>query len=145
VSSVHVDVSFTVRRKEISERRVRELVSATLHSERVWDALISVAFVGESAISRLNREFLSQSGSTDVISFGLARSGKSAPVIGDIYICPSVARRNAKALHVSVRDELTRLVVHGTLQILGYDHPEGDRLFSSMMWKRQERILESSR
>ena len=145
MSSVHVDVSFTVRRKEISERRVRELVAATLRAERVRDALISIAFVGETTISRLNREFLSHQGATDVISFGLSRTGKSAPVIGDIYICPEIARRNARALRVSVREELARLVVHGTLHILGYDHPDGERRLSSEMWKRQERILESSR
>ena len=145
MSSVHVDVSFTVRRKEISERRVRELVAATLRAERVRDALISIAFVGETTISRLNREFLSHQGSTDVISFGLSRTGNSAPVIGDIYICPEIARRNARALRVSVREELARLVVHGTLHILGYDHPDGERRLSSKMWKRQERILESSR
>lgn len=124
---------------------MRELVAATLKAERVRDALISIAFVGEATMSKMNREFLSHHGSTDVISFGLRRAGNKAPVIGDIYICPQVARRNARALGVSVKEELGRLVVHGTLHILGYNHPEGDGRSKSRMWKRQERILESSR
>ena len=141
MSSVHVDVSFTVRRKEISERRVRELVAATLRTERVRDALISIAFVGEKTISRLNREFLSHQGATDVISFGLSRTGKSAPVIGDIYICPEIARDNAKRQGVPVGEEILRLVVHGTLHVLGHDHPTGESRTTSAMWRRQERIL----
>jgi probable rRNA maturation factor len=137
---VHVDVSFTIRRRPISVLRVREAVAATLKAEGVRDALISVAFVGQDAMARLNKSFLSHDGPTDVISFGL-RSGKGQPVIGDIYICPSVAERNAKSLRVSLKEELTRLVIHGTLHILGYDHPEGDGRTKSTMWKRQERIL----
>jgi Uncharacterized protein family UPF0054. len=42
-----------------------------------------------------------------------------------------------------VREELARLVIHGTLHILGLEHPEGDDRFSSPMWRKQERILES--
>jgi probable rRNA maturation factor len=145
VSRIHVDVSFTVRRRQLSEQRVRDLVRATLASENVHDALISVAFVGTTTVARLNKEFLSHGGPTDVISFGMKRVAKSSPVIGDIYICAQVAARNAKALGIRVSDELARLVVHGTLHVLGYDHPEGATRTSSPMWKRQERILASSK
>ena len=142
---IYVDVSFTVRRKQLPEHRARELVRRTLESDRIRDALISVAFVGSTAIARLNKEFLSHEGTTDVISFGMTRAGKSSPVIGDIYICPQVAARNAKTLGIRTSEELARLVVHGTLHILGYDHPEGAGRTTSPMWKRQERILASSR
>jgi len=118
-------------------------VTATLESEHVRDALVSIAFVGTDTISRLNKEFLSHAGPTDVISFALGRPERSLPVIGDIYICQQIAQRNAKSLGISLRAELARLVVHGTLHILGYEHPEGDARFSSSMWRKQERILES--
>src|SRR6476660_5399421 len=140
---VHVDVSFTVRRRPISDLRVREAVARVLQTERVSDALISVAFVGPAAMEKLNRDFLSHGGPTDVISFGLARASKASPVIGDIYICPRVAARNAKSLGISAKEELTRLVIHGTLHILGCDHPDGDERTTSTMWKRQERILDT--
>jgi probable rRNA maturation factor len=88
-------------------------------------------------------QFLKSDGPTDVITFGLSANGGKMPVIGDIYICPAVAERNAKKLGISSRQELARLLVHGTLHVLGYDHPEGDSRTSSPMWKRQERILDS--
>ena len=140
---MHVDVSCTVRRNPISSRHVRELVVATLAAERVREALVSVAFVGADTMARLNRVFLSHDDATDVISFGLTRNGETLPVIGDIYICPRIAERNAKSLGVPLTEELARLVIHGTLHILGYDHPEGEGRIKSAMWIRQERILDS--
>ncbi len=67
--------------------------------------------------------------------------GGSGPVVGDIYIAPGVARRNAARHGAGVREEIARLVVHGTLHVLGYDHPEGEERTASRMWRRQERLL----
>lgn len=77
-----------------------------------------------------------------MIAFGLERSG-STPVIGDIYICLRVAERNARRLRVPVKRELARLLVHGTLHVLGLDHPEDGTRVSSAMWRKQETILDS--
>ena len=114
---------------------------ATLRSERVKDAMLSITFVGRAAISRLNRRYLGHVGPTDVISFGLGRIGKRGAVVGDIYICGEVARQNARRQGIAVGEELLRLVVHGTLHVLGRDHPTGAARTSSQMWRRQERIL----
>jgi probable rRNA maturation factor len=118
-------------------------VTATLESERIRDALISVAFVGIGTITRLNADYLSHRGPTDVIAFGLERESGSTPVIGDIYICPKLAERNARRFGISVRRELARLVVHGTLHVTGMEHPEDETRTSSPMWRKQERILDS--
>jgi probable rRNA maturation factor len=141
-SRVVVEVSSTVRRLPISRSRVRTLVEAALASERIRDAMVSVAFVGRTAISRMNRDFLGHEGPTDVISFGMGRTGKGLPAIGDIYICPEVAKRNAGRAGVSVANELSRLVVHGSLHVAGLEHPDDESRTRSAMWKKQERILE---
>ncbi len=103
--------------------------------------MISIAFVGRAAISALNQRYLGHAGPTDVISFGLGRGGKSAAVVGDIYICPEVARSNARLQDIPPGEELLRLVVHGTLHVLGHEHPGGRTRMESSMWRRQERIL----
>lgn len=154
---------------------MRDLVIRTLLAEHAREAMISVAFVSPRDIARLNREHLSRSGPTDVISFALGgvpgaglRTGRvspagatgfalrralrghasgsvaspsPAPIVGDIYICPDVVRKNAERFGVGVREELARVVVHGTLHTLGYDHPDGEDRTDSDMWRRQERIL----
>ena len=138
---VVTEVSSTVRRPGISAAKVRELVEATLRTEKIRNAMISVAFVGPTAIAKLNRKYLRHGGPTDVISFGMGRDAPGMPAIGDIYICPDVARRNARRAGVSEREEIARLVVHGTLHVAGHDHPEDESRTQSAMWKRQERIL----
>ena len=113
--------------------------------EKVRDAMVSVAFVGSAAITRINKSYLGHSGPTDVISFGMGRDHAAAPVIGDIYICPEVARRNAKRLGISLRKEVERLVVHGSLHVAGHDHPLDETRTLSPMWRKQEKILAGSR
>jgi probable rRNA maturation factor len=120
---------------------VKEAALATLKAEGVRDAMISITFVGRAAISELNRRYLGHHGPTDVISFGLGRHGGRGPVVGDVYICPEIARANAKRQGVSSQEELLRLVVHGTMHTLGYEHPECEARTESKMWRRQERIL----
>ena len=140
-SRIVVEVSSTVRQKPLPDARVRSLVEATLAAEDIGDAMISVAFVGRTSITRLNLEYLRHSGPTDVISFGMGRETPTMPAIGDIYICPDVAERNARSHGVPLEEELSRLVVHGTLHVAGHDHPDDDTRTSSEMWKRQERVL----
>ena len=137
-----IDVSSSVRRLNISRARVREAATAVLQAEKVRDAMISITFVGKAAMSALNRRYLGHRGPTDVISFGLGRGGKGKDaVVGDIYICPEIARANARRQGVSPGEELLRLVVHGTLHVLGHEHPVGADRTTSPMWRRQEKIL----
>ena len=136
-----IDISSSVRRLSVSGQRIREAATTTLRAERVRDAMLSITFVGRAAISRLNRRYLGHEGPTDVISFGLARIGKRGAVVGDIYICADVARENAKRQGIAAGEELLRLVVHGTLHVLGREHPVGTTRTTSPMWRRQERIL----
>jgi probable rRNA maturation factor len=136
-----IDISSSVRRLAVSRERVRASALAALEAERVKDAMLSITFVGRAAISELNRRYLGHHGPTDVISFCLERAGKRGAIVGDIYICPEVARDNAKRQGVPVGEEVLRLVVHGTLHVLGHDHPNGASRTTSPMWRRQERIL----
>lgn len=138
---VVVEVSSSVRRLPISAARVRQLVTTTLSFDKIRDALVSVAFVGTSAMTRMNRDYLGRAGPTDVISFGMGRELPSLPAVGDIYICVAIARRNALALGIPVREEVARLVVHGTLHVAGHEHPEDASRTTSTMWRKQERIL----
>jgi probable rRNA maturation factor len=136
-----IDISSSVRRLSVSRSRVREAAVAALKAERAKDAMLSITFVGRATISHLNHRYLGHHGPTDVISFGLGRVGRRGAVVGDVYICAEIARENAKAQGISGGEELLRLVIHGTLHVLGHDHPTGAGRAKSPMWRRQERIL----
>jgi probable rRNA maturation factor len=75
-----------------------------------------------------------------VITFALG-ADPSGAVIADIYICPDVARAQVVEFGVGVREEIARLVVHGTLHACGFEHPEGEGRLTSPMWRRQEQLL----
>jgi rRNA maturation RNase YbeY len=127
-------------RVPLSRQRVAAIARTVLRAERIAAAKMSITFVNNRRIAALNRRHLNHRGSTDVISFGLA-SLPTEPVAGDIYIAPEVARRNATAHGVSIREELTRLVVHGVLHVVGFDHPDGRARDRSPMWRRQEQLV----
>jgi probable rRNA maturation factor len=139
--TLSVDVAVDGVRSPLSRARVAEVARRVLRAEGVRDALLSVALVSTPRIRALNRAHLKRSGATDVIAFGFSRLGSRGPVVGDVYISPEVARTSARENGVSVREELARLVVHGTLHVLGYDHPEGATRTRSTMWRRQEELV----
>lgn len=138
---VAVAVSLDRVRIPVSRERVAGIARAVLRAEKVRDAMLSITFVSNPVMTRLNQRHLRRNRPTDVIAFGFRRASKHAPVIGDIYIAPAVARASAAANGITVREEIVRLVVHGTLHVLGYDHPDSDDRVSSPMWRRQERLV----
>jgi len=127
------------RRLPLPAGVVRRVVEGVLAGER-RTASISVTFLGRGAMRRLNAEHRGHDRPTDVLSFALAGP---AGVAGDVYVCRWVAEREARARGIPLREELIRLVIHGTLHALGRDHPEGRERMRSAMWRRQERYVES--
>lgn len=128
------------RRLPLSRTLVRRVVEGVLRAER-RRALISITFVGRDTMRRLNAEHKRRDRPTDVLAFAL--SGPAGEVIGDVYICRWMARQEARARGIPLRQELIRLVVHGTLHALGREHPEGRGRTQSAMWRRQERYVET--
>jgi probable rRNA maturation factor len=127
-------------RAPVSAARLADAARLVMRAEGVRDAMLSLTLLTPSAIARLNRRHLRHRGATDVISFGFAPV-PGAGVVGDVYLCPAVARVNAQLARSPVREEMLRLVVHGVLHVLGWDHPEGSGRESSPMWRRQEQLL----
>lgn len=135
-----VHVSLDAVRTPVAARRLEALARFVLRAEQVPRAMLSITLLSSRAMARLNREHLGHRGATDVITFALGDDG-SGVLVADMYICPDVARAQAAEWKVGVRDELLRLVVHGTLHACGWDHPVDAGREGSPMWQRQERLL----
>jgi len=101
-------------------------------------ARVELTMLDGAAMRRLNARAFGRRRLTDVIAFALPQPDGS--LLGDVYICPAVARRLVTN-GGRVREELIRLTVHGTLHVLGYDHPDGPGRTRSVMWRRQERYV----
>ena len=139
--SIAVHVSADGVRLPLARARVSAIARRVLASEGVGEAMVSITFLRTRAMAALNRRHLGHRGATDVISFGFSGSGRRGPVVADIYIAPEVARANAKRHAAGVREELARLVVHGVLHVLGYDHADDASRVASPMWRRQEQLV----
>ncbi len=138
-TGVAVDVARDQIRIPLSADRVKEIVRAVCAKERVRNAMISVTFVPDRTMARMNSKFLGHRGPTDIITFEL--NPVDGVIMGDIYIAPDVARQNAAQHGVGIREEFVRLIVHGTLHVLGYTHPEDHHRTDSPMWRKQEKLV----
>ena len=129
------DIAVGGRQLPIPAESVQRAVRHVLDCEARW-ATLSVTFLGRDRMRRLNQQYQGRDRPTDVLAFALPNPG--GELVGDIYLCPWVARKEAEARNIPVEQEIIRLVVHGTLHVLGYDHPDGDERTTSDMWRRQE-------
>jgi probable rRNA maturation factor len=109
-----------------------------LNGEALAPAMVSVTFLSAPRMRTLHRQALGGDRVTDVISFGMAHAGERT---ADIYVCLAEARAAARGLGIPVREELVRLIVHGLLHALGYNHPSGAGRTTSRMWRLQERYV----
>jgi len=92
---------------------------------------IDITLLSPAAMRRMNRRATGRRGLTDVIAYALPQP--DGAIQGDVYISPDAAEFD--------REELIRLAVHGTLHVLGYDHPDGAGRMRSRMWRVQERYV----
>jgi len=135
-----VEVQFnSVVSWDFPETLFRRGCLAALAAEGILEAEISITLLDDDRIQDLNREYLGKDRPTDVIAFPLHSPGE--PVLGDIYLGFEQARRQAAELQIPLEEELLRLIIHGTLHVLGYEHPEGEDREESEMFRKQEELL----
>ena len=127
-----------MRQPALSPRLVRRVVGAVLDWEGTGEAALSVTFLGAGPMRALNRRTFGRDRVTDVIAFALPHAGRQG---GDLYLCPTAVRAGAAAEGVPLAEEMVRVLVHGTLHALGYQHPEDHGRTRSRMWRRQERYV----
>jgi probable rRNA maturation factor len=122
------------------EKQVRAAAVATLKQACQQSASISILLTDEHRIRTMNREFRGFDESTDVLSFPF-----ESPVeddddyLGDIVIALPMAEAQASTAGHSLGDELSLLVVHGVLHLLGHDH--ADAAEKASMWQAQHAVL----
>lgn len=117
------------------------MAARVLAWEGARGARVEIALLDAAAMRRLNRRATGRRGLTDVIAYALPVPGG---LLGDVYVCPEAAARwvaRAERGGGALFEELVRLTVHGTLHVLGYDHPDGPGRTRSAMWRRQERYV----
>lgn len=107
----------------VDAARLSALARHALETEEVGAAAeLSVLFVTRGHIRKLNARYAGNDYATDVLAFPMEDEEDAFSVLGDVVICPDVARANAEQIGHPLERELETLLVHGTLHLLGYDH-----------------------
>jgi probable rRNA maturation factor len=83
---------------------------------------LQIIFTGDAVLRDLNHRYRHKDRTTDVLSFHIPGVPGLEPEGGEIYISLPQAQRQARRYRHSLEAELKRLVVHGTLHLLGFDH-----------------------
>ncbi len=137
----------------VAEKEIRELVHFVLDAEHC-DRDISVVLLKKTEIQELNRQYLDEDRPTDVLAFPMSEArneevgtrneedgAKMGDTLGEVMVCPAVARSRATDMGHSPLHETYLYVIHGLLHLLDYD--DKNKEDKEKMKTRQEELLES--
>jgi len=99
---------------------------------------VSVAFVSPAEIQKLNKKYRRKDRPTDVLSFERVSGFKEE--FSEVVICPAIVREESKDSKLPLKKELAKMVIHGILHNLGYDH-ERSKKEEQVMFEKQEKYF----
>src|SRR5262245_7479490 len=136
-----VDVATRGRRAVTLAARLGRSARRVLSALGLAEAELSILLVSDREMRRLNRRFRGIDRPTDVLSFAQAEGPGGAPdgLLGDVVISVDTARRQAAGRAEPLAHELDRLLIHGVLHLLGYDH-EGSPAEARRMQRRERQL-----
>ena len=130
------------RQINVGAQKVKQQIGKILTSLDCNEHEISILFTGDQGIRDLNSRFRGIDCPTDVLSFPQVLEGEAevpgALVIGDVAISLETAHSQSKMHGLSFEEELTLLLIHGILHLLGYDHEISDLEEEKMRNKTRE-------
>ncbi|MCX6764770.1 MAG: rRNA maturation RNase YbeY [Candidatus Nealsonbacteria bacterium] len=129
----------------LDEKKLKKIIKKVLIGKFKKNDL-SIAFVNSGIIKNLNKKYRKNNQATDILSFPrfkktekqfkVKKTGKSVN-LGEIIICPKEVQKNAKRFKSEFEDELYRVLIHGILHLLGYDHEKSENQ-AKLMEKKQD-------
>jgi probable rRNA maturation factor len=146
-TSSRVEIINRQRLREIDRDRAAALSRAVLDRIGRTDAVLTVTFIRDRAMRRLNRDYRGIDGPTDVLSFAYHEEEEEAPAcdetshIGDVVISVETAGRYARELGLSFDREIELLVIHGALHLAGYDHETDNGEMNRLERKLRKELL----
>jgi probable rRNA maturation factor len=102
-------------RIKVNLNYLRKIAGKVLRGEKHDCTELAVSLVSSADIKKLNKKYRKKDTATDVLSFTYRSSG-------EVVICPEVVKQNAKKYGETFKKELVRVLIHGVLHILGYNH-----------------------
>lgn len=127
------DISYTLKQKSLIRNWIRE----TIINEGYKLRELNFIFCTDEYLLSINQQYLQHDTFTDIITFD--NSDKKTDISGDIFISLDRVRENALNFKVNEKDELHRVMIHGTLHLLGY--PDKDKAAKAVMTEKENYYL----
>ncbi len=111
---------------------------------KIEDKELSILLTDDSEMTALNRSFRKRNRTTDVLAFSQLEGDRGdlhQHILGDVVICVPQAERQAKKRGLTLSQELTVLLVHGTLHLIGYEHVGAGRRAAASMRREQDNLV----
>lgn len=133
--------------EDIDEGAIKKLADIVLQGEGKESSSFSLAFVGQGRMRQVNKKFRKKNRVTDVLSFSESKAllekfkvGNLVKTqnLGEIIICIREVKKNAKRLEFPFQQELSRVLIHGILHLLGYDHETNEKDAERMREKEEQ-------
>jgi len=109
----------------LDRTRLRRRAAGILRALDLRGAELSIRLVDDAEIAQLNERYRGRRGPTDVLSFSLCEGPHAAQrgaLLGDVVISLHTAERQARRYRRPLENEVLRLLIHGALHLIGYDH-----------------------
>ncbi|MBP8082627.1 MAG: rRNA maturation RNase YbeY [Spirochaetes bacterium] len=132
--------------KDVPKTYITSVVRKTLKQLTLDNVSVSIIVSDNEFIKKINADYRKKDYPTDVISFAYREQPfpeikEENEVLGDIYISAEKAKEQAEEIGHSLSDEFARLLVHGILHLIGYDHEKGKKE-EKRMQEMEDYILE---
>ncbi len=140
---MEIQIRFRKRIPGLKSRKIKQLLKKTFKDLVNHDVELSILFTDDNHISQLNRHYLDRESSTNVLAFPM--SGGSAVdvdsgLLGDVVVSVDTAIRESKERGVPLNEITYRLLIHGILHLLNYDHERSSEE-ALRMEKEESRLL----
>jgi probable rRNA maturation factor len=110
------DISFTLKNKTL----LKAWIKATIEKKKRKAGDINFIFCSDEHLLGVNQQFLNHNTYTDIITFDYSKEDAKMPISGDIFISVERVEENAKRFGKTKENEMHRVLIHGTLHLLGY-------------------------
>ncbi|GAB6071711.1 rRNA maturation RNase YbeY [Venenivibrio stagnispumantis] len=132
-----------IKDRKITKKFIKEAVFLILQNLNLDNVEISISLVDDETMRNLNREWRGKDKTTDVLSFPMEDEFGISKyrLLGDVIISLPYAEKQAKEIGYTIEEEIIRLLTHGILHLLGYDHETSEE-DAKIMFDLQDKIFE---
>ena len=135
-------ISKDIYDRKITKDFVKQIAQKILKELQLDNVELSITLTDNETIRQINRQWRKKDKPTDVLSFPIDEKppGYRYKILGDVVISLPFAKKQAEEIGISYEEEIIRLLTHGILHLLGYDH-EGCPAEAKRMFELQDRIV----